>query len=409
MRVLVPRFTLLSVIRKNAWQATWLALCWVIFAFSPLALAVDKSLDAPDDESENESQKGPLVTRTSFGKTPDGIETSLFTCTNANGASMQVTDYGARLVSLSVPDRQKQFANVTLGFDSVDKYVAHTAYFGCTTGRFANRIARGRFKLDGKEYKLATNNGPNHLHGGVKGFDRQVWKSEPVNLPDASGVRFSLESKDGDEGYPGTLETVVTILLTSEKQDSLLKIQYVATTDKPTVLNLTNHAYWNLSGAGQGDILKHQFQIPATHYLAVDENLIPTGTLAPVKGTFMDFTTFQSIESRIPDTKFGSLPLGFDHCFVLKNPKRELVVAARVEDPATGRTMEVSTTEPAVQFYTGNFLDGDPKNGGHKQHTAFCLETEHYPDSPNRPEFPSVVLRPGVKYEQTTIYKFGAR
>jgi len=319
---------------------------------------------------------------------------------------MQVTDYGARLVSLRVPDRQKQFENVTLGFDSVDKYVGHTAYFGCTTGRFANRIGKGRFKLDGKDYKLATNNGPNHLHGGVKGFDRQVWKADPVQQPDAVGVKFSLESKDGDEGYPGTLEAVVTLLLTNDNE---LKIHYLATTDKPTILNLTNHAYWNLAGAGDGDILDHRIQIPATHYLAVDDNLIPTGTLAPVKGTFMDFLEPQPIDSRIKKTKFGSLPIGYDHCYVLKNPKHELVTAARVEDPASGRTMEVFTTEPAVQFYTGNFLDGDPKNGGHKQHTAFCLETQRYPDAPNRPEFPSAVLRPGEKFESTTVYKFGWR
>jgi aldose 1-epimerase len=375
----------------------------VALALPALARAVDDSLDTQPDESENEEQKGPLVTRTSFGKTPDGTETSLFTCTNAKGASMQVTDYGARLVSLRVPDRQKQFEDVTLGFDSVEKYVAHTAYFGCTTGRFANRIGKGRFKLDGKEYKLATNNGPNHLHGGVKGFDRQVWKAEPVQQPDAVGVKFSLESKDGDEGYPGTLEAVVTLLLTNEND---LKIHYVATTDKPTVLNLTNHAYWNLAGAGAGEILAHRMQIPATHYLAVDDNLIPTGTLAPVKGTFMDFLEPQLIGSRIEKTKFGSLPVGYDHCYVLKNPKRELVLAASVEDPGSGRVMEVRTTEPAVQFYTGNFLDGDSKNGGHKQHTAFCLETQHYPDSPNRPEFPSVVLRPGAKYESTTVYTF---
>jgi aldose 1-epimerase len=344
------------------------------------------------------------VTQKAFGKTPDGVETKLFTCSNAQGATMQVTDYGARLVSVEVPDRNGKPANVTLGFDSAEKYGVHTAYFGCTTGRFANRIAKGRFTLDGKEYKLAANNGDNHLHGGTKGFDRHVWKGEEVKTKDAVGVKFTLRSPDGDEGYPGTLDVTVTFLLTDASE---VRIEYAATSDKPTVLNLTNHAYWNLAGAKSGDVLGHKLFIAADDYLPVDDGLIPTGKLAPVKGTPMDFTEAKEIGSRIAETKKGVAPPGgYDHCYVLRGKNGELALAARVEEPKSGRVMEVYTTEPAMQFYSANFLDGDAKNGGAKQHGAFCLETQHYPDSPNRPQFPSTVLKPGQMFKQTTVYKF---
>lgn len=361
---------------------------------------------SPARAADQKNEKGPSVTRTAFGKTPDGVEASLFTCTNSKGASMQCTDYGARIVSVNVPDRDGKLANVNLGFDSVEKYAAHTAYFGCTTGRFANRIGKGKFTLDGKEYKVATNNGPNHLHGGVKGFDRYVWKATEIRESNAAGVKFTLTSPDGDEGYPGKLDTTVTILW---NDDNELFIGYSAVTDKPTVLNLTNHAYWNLAGVGSGDILKHKLTLNADEYLAVDEGQIPTGKVAAVKGTFMDFTAPQPIGSRIAETKFAALPIGYDHCYIVRKSNERLPIIARVEDPVSGRIMEVSTTEPAVQLYTGNFLDGDAKNGGHKQHTAFCLETQHYPDSPNRPEFPSVVLKPSNKLQSTTVYKFSAK
>jgi aldose 1-epimerase len=355
---------------------------------------------------QKKTEKGSSVTKSPFGKTPDGLETNLFTCTNSKGASMQVTDYGARLVALHVPDRAGKLANVTLGFDTLEKYIAHTAFMGCTTGRFANRIAGARFTLDGTEYKLAANIPPNHLHGGVKGFDRHVWKAAEVRVPEGMGVNFRLVSKEGDEGYPGSLDTSVTILLTDENE---LKIDYVATTDKPTILNLTNHAYFNLKGAGVGDILRHNLTINADHYLAVDSEVIPTGKLAPVKGTFMDFTQPHPIGERIAETKFGTLPLGYDHCYVLRGARGTLAQAARVEDPESGRVMEVFTTEPAVQLYTSNYLDGGPQNGGFKQHSAFCLETQHYPDAPNHPEFPSTVLRPGEKFQSTTVYKFSVK
>jgi aldose 1-epimerase len=358
----------------------------------------------PEIANAVETEKGRTVKQESFGTTPDGIETNLFTVSNSHGLTMKLTDYGARLVALEVPDRMGKLANVTLGFNSVDKYITHTAYFGCTTGRYANRIANGRFILQGKEYKLATNTGTSHLHGGVKGFDRQVWRSAIPQTKGSAGVMFLLSSRDGDEGYPGKLDVTVTYSLTDDNE---LEIKYSAITDKPTVLNLTNHAYWNLAGAGSGDVLGHHMFIAADNYLPVDASLIPTGKLAPVKGTAMDFTEPQSIGSRIAETKKGVPPPGgYDHCYVLRGKKGDLALAARAEDPRSGRVMEVYTTEPAVQFYTGNFLDGGPVNGGHKQHSAFCLETQHYPNSPNQPEFPTTELKPGETYSQTTVYKF---
>lgn len=365
------------------------------------------SLATESTGAENDT-KGSKVTTQSFGKIADGTEVKLFSFTNAHGVTIKVTDYGARLVAVEAPDRNGKQANVTLGFDSAEKYATHTAFFGCTTGRYANRIARGRFTLDGKEYKLATNNAPNHLHGGTKGFDRYVWKSESITGPsNAKGVKFSLQSPDGDEGYPGTLSVTVTYLLTDKDE---VRIEYTATTDKPTVLNLTNHAYWNLAGAGNGDVLSHKLTIAADSYLAVGDGLIPTGQFTPVKGTFMDFTEPHEIGERIAETKKGTPnPNGYDHCYVLRGKNGELVLAARVEDPRSGRVMEVYTTEPGVQLYTANFLDGNPQNGGFKQHSAFCLETQHFPDSPNQPSFPTTVLRPGQTYKQTTVHKFSVK
>ena len=254
-----------------------------------------------------------------FSDTPEGV-------TNAHGVTMKVTDYGARLVAVEVPDRNGKTANVTLGLDSAEKYAAHTSFFGCTTGRYANRIAKGRFTLDGKEYKLATNNGPNHLHGGKKGFDKYVWKSESVTGPsNSAGVKFSFQSPDGDEGYPGTLSMTVTFLLTDKDE---VRIEYTAMTDKPTVLNLTNHAYWNLAGAGSGDVLGHKLTLSADSFLAVDDGLIPTGKMTPVKGTHMDFTEPHEIGSRIAETKKGTPnPNGYDHCYVLRGQKGELTLA----------------------------------------------------------------------------------
>jgi aldose 1-epimerase len=370
-----------------------------------LGLMVVAARSAVNVQGADATQKGPSVSHKRFGKTPDGIETTLWTCTNSKGVTMQVTDYGARLVTINVPDKNGKLANVTLGLDSAEKYGAHGAFFGCTTGRYANRIANGKFTLDGKEYKLAVNNGPNHLHGGIKGLDKYVWEGESVQSKNSAGAKFTLRSPDGDEGYPGTLDLTVTFLLTDDNE---VRIDYTAKTiDKPTVLNLTNHAYWNLAGAGSGDVLGQKMYIAADNTLAVDGGLIPTGKLAPVRGTALDFTEPHELGERIAELKKGTPnPAGYDHCYVLRKKSAELALAGRAEDPKSGRVMEVYTTEPGMQLYTGNFLDGDPKNGGHKQHWAFCLETQHYPDSPNHLDFPTTVLKPGQTYTQTTVYKF---
>jgi aldose 1-epimerase len=338
-----------------------------------------------------------------FGKLPDGRSAKLYTL-KCGETTVKLTDYGARIVEVNVPDRNGKLANVVLGFDSVEKYVKHSAYFGCTTGRFANRIAGGKFTLEGKEYALATNNGPNHLHGGKEGFDRKLWKTVEV-ARDGSKVVFELTSPDGDEGYPGELKTVVAYTFDGSTK---LTIEYSASVaGKATVLNLTNHAYWNL--AGEGDVLDHEVLIDAFAYVEPNDALIPTGKLAPLEGTPLDFTKSTKIGARIAKMKEGVPPPGgYDHCYAIRPKKSLLAFCARVRDPKSGRTMEIETTEPGVQFYTGNFLDGSADNGGYKQHGAFCLETQHYPDSPNQPNFPSTVLKPGDTYRQTTVHRFSA-
>jgi aldose 1-epimerase len=354
-----------------------------------------------------EKEPGMTTVAKSFGATPAGDEVTQYTITNAEGSVLKLITYGATVQSLEVPDRDGKLANVNTGFDTLEKYLKHKAHFGGTVGRFANRIAKGRFTLDGKEYKLATNNGPNHLHGGPSGFDSRVWKAEPTVSPTGHGVKFTYTSKDGEEGYPGMLTVNVTYSLTNDDE---LKIEYSATTDKTTIVNLTNHCYWNLGGAGSGEILDHEIMINADQWIPVDEASIPTGDLAAVEGTPMDFTKPRKIGEKIseaPHAKDG--PEGYDHCYVLRGQEGKLELAARVTDPKSGRQMEVWTTEPGIQFYTGNYLDGDPINGGHQQHTAFCLETQHYPDSPNQPNFPSTVLKPGETYKQTTVHKFSAK
>ncbi len=325
---------------------------------------------------------------------------------------MRLTTYGARIVSLTVPDRDGKLANVVLGFDSLAPYVAHKSYFGCTTGRFANRIAKGRFQLDGKSYALAANNGPNSLHGGLVGFDRRHWDAKPLERADAAGVEFSYRSPDAEEGYPGNLDVKVAYTWSNDNQ---LTIDYAATTDKATILNLTNHAYWNLGGiaAGKpmhGTILDEQLTILAGRYLPTDADSIPTGELAPVKGTIMDFTTPHRIGERIEALKQPpSTTKGYDHCYVLDAQDGKLALAARVADPNSGRTMEVLTTEPGIQLYCGNFLEGDTASGGFHQHDALCLETQHYPDAPNRPSFPTTVLLSSQSYRQQTVHKFSAK
>jgi len=389
------------------------------------------------------------VRKSSFGKLPDGTAVDLYTLQNANGLVAKVTNYGTIISELHVPDRDGKCGDVVLGFDNLEQYLKGHPCFGCTVGRVANRIAKGRFTLDGKTYTLAVNNGPNHLHGGLEGFDKKVWKGEalgldnkqvlaarvasssldkitaeyleleilkdpelaalrqpppdiPIELQPGATVKFTYTSPDGEEGYPGTLTAVVTMTLTDDNE---LRLDYRATTDKPTPVNLTNHSYFNL--AGHGDALRHELMVAADYYTPSDSTLIPTGEIKAVKGTSMDFTRPQTIGSR-----FGQLqgePVGYDTNYVLDSGGKGLALAARVRDPESGRVMEVHTTEPGVQLYTANFLDGSLTGKGgivYRQHAAFCLETQHFPDAVNQPGFPSIILRPGQTYRQTTVFKF---
>jgi aldose 1-epimerase len=341
-----------------------------------------------------------------FGKMPDGSPVKLYTLSNSKGMVAKLMDYGAILTELHVPDRQGKSANVVLGFDNLGQYLGGHPHFGATTGRVANRIAKARFTLDGHEYKLAANNGPNHLHGGLKGFDKVLWNSKvlPGSASEAV-VQFSYLSKDGEEGYPGNLSVTVLFALT---EDNALRIEYAATTDKSTPVNLTNHSYFNL--ATGGDILSHELKLSADQYTPADNELIPTGKIASVKGTPLDFTKPTAIGARIEQLKPN--PGGYDHNFVVNGGGKSLVLAARVLEPTSGRVMEVLTTEPGIQLYTGNFLDGKLKGFGgviYNRYGGFCLETQHYPDSINQPHFPSVVLRPGQTFKSTTVYKFFAQ
>ena len=354
------------------------------------------------DKQNSEAKMG--IKKDSIGKTPDGTEVDQYTLTNANGLRVKIMTFGATITSVETPDRDGKVENITLSLDSLADYFKEFPYLGSTVGRYANRIAKGKFSLDGKEYTLAVNNGPNHLHGGIKGFDKVVWKAEPVETGDSVGVKFSYVSADGEEGYPGKLSAQVTYSLTNDNQ---LKMDYAATTDKTTVVNLTNHTYWNLSGGGSGDILGEALVLNADKYLPVDSTLIPLGTPKDVKGTPMDFTAPHAIGERIDEVEGG-----YDHCYVLnQKDAKELSLAAHVVDPKSGRVMDIFTTQPAIQFYTGNFLDGTLKGKGkpYEKHFGFCLETQHYPDSPNQPGFPSTVLKPGEKYEQSTVHKFSVK
>jgi len=341
----------------------------------------------------------------SFGKTREGTPVDLYVLANAHGMKAKIMTYGAIITELHAPDRDGKLDDVVLGFDNLEDYLKGHPFFGAIAGRVANRIAKGRFTLDGKEYKLATNNGPNALHGGLKGFDKAVWQAVVSTNGDA--VKLTYVSKDGEEGYPGTLKAALTYQLTNENE---LKIHYEATTDKATPVNLSNHTYFDLEGAKAGDILGHELMIAADKYTPVDDTLIPTGEIKAVKGTPLDFTTPTPIGARIEQMKGN--PSGYDHNFVLRGGGKSLALAVRAYEPKTGRVMEMYTTEPGVQFYTGNFLDGSQKGVGgvvYQKHHGFCLEAQHFPDSVNHPNFPSIILRPGETYRQTTVYKFSAK
>jgi aldose 1-epimerase len=340
------------------------------------------------------------IVRSPFGQLADGRAVSLFVMTNRHGHSVSVTDYGAILVSIMVPDRLGQLANVNAGFPKLDGYLLRHPHFGSTIGRFANRISRGKFSIDGQEYSLATNHGLHHLHGGVIGFDKQLWKANELSDSGRVGVRLELTSPDGQEGYPGTVRVVAEYWW---DDDSRLTAHFTAQTDRLTPINLTNHAYFNLAGIGSGKVDAHQLQLDGDFFLDVDEALIPTGKLLPVAGTPLDFRTSTPIGQRIaqlPGTK------GYDHCFVIRGPHGSLRRCALVHEPKSGRAMEVATTQPGVQLYTGNHLPGTDASAGLKAHEAFCLETQHYPDSPNHPEFPTTLLNPGDQLDETTVFRF---
>jgi len=340
-----------------------------------------------------------------FGQTTDGQEVLLYTLTSSKGFRARITNFGATLVSLHVPDRDGSLGDVVLGFDTLEGYINQTAYLGSTVGRYGNRIAKGKFTLDGTEYTLATNNGPNHLHGGLQGFDKKVWETqEAVATEDDAWVKMTYLSPDGEEGYPGNLKCTVTYTLTNADE---LRISYEAETDKKTVLNLTNHSYWNLAGQGSGDILGHELMVNAEKFTLIDQELIPNGVIASVHDMPLDFTRPRTIGSRLRQTASG-----FDHNYVLAGAAGEMKLCAQVRDPGSGRVMEIHTTEPGVQLYTGNFLDGSIAGKGgatYDKHAAFCLETQHYPDSPNKPQFPSVVLEPGQTFTSQTVHKFSTK
>ena len=348
------------------------------------------------------------ITKTAFGSAPDGTAVDLYTLRNDKGAEARICNYGGIVTSLKVRDRDGKLGDVVLGYDNLAGYLKASPNFGCLVGRYGNRIAQGRFTLNGKEYTLARNNGPNHLHGGVKGFDKVVWEAKPVHSKLGPALELKYVSKDGEEGYPGNLSITAIYTLTD---DNALRLDFTATTDADTVCNLTHHSYFNLAGAG--DVLNHQIMIYADKFTPVDANLIPTGELRPLDGSPLDFRHAEKIGARINQAdeqlKLGN---GYDHNYVLRQPAGELGLAARVYEDSTGRLLEVFTTEPGMQFYTGNFLDGSITGKGgwtYQFRNGFCLEPQHYPDSPNQPNFPSTVLKPGQTYHNTIIYKFSVR
>ena len=352
--------------------------------------------------------KADSVKKEDFGKA-DGRTVEIYTLTNRRGVEAKIITYGGAVVSLKVPDRKGKLEDVVLGYDHLDDYLKGTSYFGALIGRYGNRIGNGRFTLNGIEYKLATNNGANHLHGGPKGFDKVIWTAKPLEVKNGVALALTYLSRDGEEGYPGNLSLAVTYTVTDNNE---LKISYSATTDKDTIVNLTHHSYFNLAGHTSGDILNHQLMIDADRFTPNDAGSIPTGELRSVKGTPFDFTKATAIGERIGNDdeqiKFGK---GYDHNWVLNGKMGTLRPVAKVFEPTTGRVLEVWTTEPGLQFYSGNFLDGSQIGKGGKAYqrrSGLCLESQHYPDSPNKPAFPSTILRKGSKYQTTTIYKFSA-
>jgi aldose 1-epimerase len=371
-----------------------------------MAFGPEFASSAPGGEAQTAAKKGAHVDKAEFGKMPDGTVIESFALYNSRGASAKLIAYGATVAELHVPDKNGKMGDVVLGFDNLEAYLGNHPHFGGTIGRYGNRIAKGKFTLDAKEYQLAINNPPNSLHGGPTGFDRRVWKGELLEVKDGAAVRFTYFSKDGEENFPGNLTATVTYTLTNENE---FKLEYTATTDKDTVVNLTNHSYFNLSGTDTGNILKYILYVNADKYTPVDSTLIPTSEIASVAGTPLDFLQPTAIGSRIAELKEIG---GYDHNYALNGKAGTLRVAAKVTDPESGREMEVLTTEPGVQFYSAIGLNGSIKGKGgvgYEKYGAICLETQHFPDSPNRPNFPSTELKPGTKFHSETIYKFTAK
>lgn len=386
MTLRTPNYTLLAVL---------------VIAVLAACAPVDQQ-DEPGSEAMNE---GPTFSQSHYGDLADGTAVTMVTLDNGNGVEVDIISYGGIITRLATPDADGQPGNIVLGLDSLEEYVASNPYFGALIGRYGNRIAGGRFDLDGTTYQLVVNDGENHLHGGEEGFDKKNWEMEPFATPDGSGVVLTLVSPDGDQGYPGTLETRVIYELNKVNE---LEIRFSASTDMPTVVNLTAHSYFNLSGAG--DILAHELMIDADTFTPVREGLIPTGELRPVEGTPFDFREAKAIGADIDDDNPQlELGLGYDHNWVVKEElDDELVLHARVTDPGSGRVLEIWSVEPGVQFYSGNFLDGTLEGDGgvHEYRSGFCLEPQHFPDSPNQPDFPSTVLRPGETYSTRIVYRF---
>ncbi len=353
---------------------------------------------------------GGSMNKEAFGNAPDGTPVFVYTLSNTHGMEAKIITFGGIVISLKVPDRNGKFDDVVLGFDTPPDYVKYHSYFGALIGRYGNRIARGKFMLDGKDHQLATNDGPNHLHGGRFGFDQKVWEADEAESEPGRALVLKYVSKDGEEGYPGTLAVKVRYAVTDSNE---LKIEYSAVTDKPTIVNLTQHSYFNLAGQGNGDILGHQLNIVADRFTPVDSTLIPTGELRPVEGTPMDFRIPVAIGVRINQKDEQLIRgIGYDHNWVLNKKDSTIALAASLYEPTSGRVMDVFTTEPGLQFYSGNFLDGSAIGKAAKVYNyryGLCLETQHFPDSPNKPQFPSTVLRPGERYATTTVYHFLAR
>ncbi|WP_333820772.1 aldose epimerase family protein [Ohtaekwangia sp.] len=379
---------------------------YTLFVSIMMSQACKKKEEAQAPAADTVAVAKASVTQAPFGKLPDGQEVSIYTLKNKNGIEMQVINYGAIVTSLKTPDKNGTLEDIVLGFDSLSTYLKGSPFFGAIVGRYGNRIGKGKFKLDGKEYTLAQNNNGQHLHGGIKGFDKVFWNIEEVPSTEGVALKLTYLSKDGEEGYPGNLSVEVIYTLTDDNQ---WKIDYKATTDKKTIVNLTQHSYFNLTGNVKRDILDHQITLNADKLVPVDKVLIPTGELKDVTNTPFDFRTATAIGARINEKdqqlEFGG---GYDHCWVLSS-KDSVKMAASVYEPTSGRVLEVYTTEPAIQFYCGNFLDGSLTGKGgvtYKHRYGLCLETEHYPDSPNKPNFPSVVLNPGETYSTSTTYKF---